>query len=488
MECKILFDLAFVSLNKKFEGKNNINKLVRIYKITDSNENIYIGSTAEDLQTRLEKHKQCIKDTSQYSEQNKFYKYARDNNITLSISLILEREFSSQLEVELTEDYYIFQMDSINKGHNSKYNTTIAITLTNNDLSIQNKCKTINNYIEKYSTGLIEYREYLLKNKELINKLQNINDIDLNDSGWIEYKNVLQYNPLFLVNGHIGINDGDATYSMINTKLNNNVTGVYLFYWNNNKYIKTFCNGGISSIFNYDKISFRELKIIKYIIAYGKQFMIYPLAYTSYCDDDKLDTSRYMSNIKKIINLRNIHEIMKNKHALLTEIYSVDELMNFIDVMTLSEKYSSSIELYNYICDRDNIRNSKIINDYNDIFRKKQKIKLCELQKDMKIKQSDIIIKQNNQVLTNVKAVDEKIHIEIQGKNIKIEIKNNVNEQKKIDTTNEKEIIFHSKPGRPTQYKTADERKQAKLQAKKDWRNKNKDRVSEYNKKYREVT
>lgn len=49
----------------------------------------------------------------------------------------------------------------------------------------------------------------------------------------------------------------------------------------------------------------------------------------------------------------------------------------------------------------------------------------------------------------------------------------------------EKRFVFYSKGGRPPKYETEAEKRQAKLESKKKWRNENKERVSAYNGYYR---
>lgn len=53
---------------------------------------------------------------------------------------------------------------------------------------------------------------------------------------------------------------------------------------------------------------------------------------------------------------------------------------------------------------------------------------------------------------------------------------------------NTNEIIFNDKPGRPVKYKSDEEKRQAKIESKKKWRDQNKERLSKYRKMYYENT
>ncbi len=499
MEQRILFESALFSLENGFKGKNNITKNGKIYKLNDSNNSIYIGSTTEDLNLRLERHKMCISDTSQYAEQSKFHRYMRSNKTDLSISLLLEKEFNSTIEMELYEDYYIFLFDAINKGLNSKYNTTIASIINKNNKIFQKKYEMINDYISKHCDSIIRYRTFINDNEEYINKISNLNEPIIIDNGWIKINNITQFNPFLMKNWKIEIKSDAISYSMPNEKLNEKITGVYLFYWNNGKYIKTYCCGGLRELFCNNRISFRESKVIKYIMMYGFNFNIYPLMYVTYDINDMTTVGQFLKKTEKMINLNNINDIIKNVHLLHYNTYTILELNIFFDKLPTDVKRNYSLELYEFQINMFVNKNKKEMIEYSNLIDINNKTELHKEKGDtdeLHGNYESTNIKKSNEKV-NVEKSNGKVNIEINDGGIKIEIQNKTidlsinnidvecNSNNKIPTA-PSPSVFHDKPGRPIHYKSDEERRNAKLDAKRKWREKNKNHISEYNKKYRD--
>jgi hypothetical protein len=132
--------------------------MIKIYCIEDINDLKYIGSTKQTLNERFYQHK---KET----------KYCSSRKLNLYNSIIYELEECSEEDRDEREQYYIDNIDCVNKNntiHNRK-ECTKKWYQKNRDSEIKKSIE----YNEKNKDKIKEYlKEYRKKNKDKINQYQ----------------------------------------------------------------------------------------------------------------------------------------------------------------------------------------------------------------------------------------------------------------------------------------------------------------------------
>lgn len=455
-EIDLLFETAFKIIETKFSSQEIEKSDGKIYKITNSKDNrVYIGSTINDLDIRLKYH-------MDYCVNEKMKEYLNDLTIKMNIELIFEKKFYFDNEMLLYEDYYIYKNDSLNNGINSKYNTEITrVILAQTVGNFADKLKIIDRIID------LNYREYI--NYRNICQDANINDI-INSFAdvYIENNYFTKFDdnmyvcfPDHLINKYIDVNGKNVVINYKTGIYDSDIIGIYYIEWDNGNNLIFYKYGGLHAMFKI-KSNMYYNKFFKSVSKYGLNFKLYPLYYFKMINNDISPNTSNNFFRNCIINLNTKCNKMKN----------------------------INIEIPNLLRLQQNIR-------YKDI---EGKIYCTNLLNDMKIK---LFSNHNNKIINETNKLVEKNKRITKQNNLRITLENHNTSDEIIinDSLNNKHVdqidnleqgndgikygnfVFTKKMGRKTQYND-DERKKAKIEAKRKWREKNRDRIKEYNKYY----
>lgn len=254
-----------------------------VYKISnDKDDRVYIGSTKRDPDMRYSEHIFAVLD----KQKTKFYNIVNEINADIKMEILRKFKIRSKLDLELMEDYEIFKHDSINKGLNSKYNTSVAKCIMDKQIKFIDKIGLINDFFYDYVSQTCQYH---LSFEHINNIFLNSNfDEKISDSEaqWFIKDNKPILDPLFddlfyrynkTYNKFFKV----FKYDKEGTELDQNIFSIYAFIWPSLNYKKfvTFSQGGLSNIINYQKYSY-EIKLIKEIVKNGlDDLIIIPLEY-----------------------------------------------------------------------------------------------------------------------------------------------------------------------------------------------------------------
>ncbi|QKF94885.1 GIY-YIg endonuclease [Fadolivirus algeromassiliense] len=466
---KILFELGLHFYNKNFEDSNINKRKGIIYKIENNKDNkIYIGSTFDTLENRLDYHIKTIKKTHPKNNNSKFYTHIRNINADIKMIKIYEANFYTKQQLDLYEDYFIYINNTINEGLNNRYNTKLVSLIFDNKISYENKCIQIEKNISEKCNRIKLYIKYIEENKELINKIDKLEDIKLYTNNIIDYDNYSLYNPYILNNKIITIDNNETICNFESAPIDDNICGLYVFYWKTqNKYIKAYYRGGINNLISKRSIFNGELKIVNNMIKYGSSFSIYPIIYVGYDTNSHISACQFLDKIKNQINSKTIKDMIKNRNKFVYSIFKNEIVYKSMDNYCKNCNYDKIIEI------AESIRNIEYIQSaYKSIEFDKidsinftyDEIKISKIENNNKKHDNklDLNLDDNPFIGSNIELVDDNET-------------NNLSEDNNIQT----HVI-----GRPIKYISDEEKRLARLESKRKWREKNKDKINEYNKKY----
>lgn len=432
---ELLFGGAFEVIKSKFSDSTINKNSGKIYKLVNNKDNkIYIGSTIGELSIRLEYHKKV--------HANKLLgNYFLDPSIIMTIELIIEKNFYYDGEMLLLEDYYIYKHDSINNGLNQKYNTDmgkIIFSTTSGDYIT--KVNTIENVIDYDYKKYVKYCN-LCKDANMLDIINSLRDANIKSKNFIRSdENLYVYYPDYLIDKHMDVSVGNIVSNYDTCNCDNDILGIYYIEWDNGNHHLFYKSGGLHTMFK-TKSNMYYNKFFKLIMTNGIKFRLYPLYYykmiNSNIDGYIIgDTFRnYMAELEKM------RRILKNMNVSIPNALRLT--MSVQCKNTKTKMYSTMIDI--------EIKNT-LFAEYN------HKLKA----------ENDFLIHDFNK---KIKYEDVRAKIDIQR-----------NEKNEINYGG---FTFSKSIGRPKKYDD-ETKKQAKLDAKKKWREANKARIKEYNYLYHE--
>lgn len=459
---ELLFTVAFKSLDDKFKDITSTT-VGRIYKITNNMDNkMYIGSTTISLEERFKFHKSA--------SDCKLHKHIVNIKGEMSIELIKEVNAKTCEELLLHEDYYIFKNDTVEKGLNLKYNTEIGkIIISNESGDMTARISSIARCVDEY------YMKYINSNRisEKMNVstvINNLGDIILDPAMFSKYNEDFGiYYAGFLLNKSLTICETKVESNYESKQYDMDIYGFYLAKWENNKtYI--FCRaGGLKNLLT-SKVQIYTNKFIKLIQQNGSNFVIYPLCYFKNRNREREDYSVniFMKGLEK--EIKNYYKIYKpevceniNMLRFIFKMKLDNDKVNMEDRMSTYIEYCTTLKQMSKQQMEDSMRKYKQTVKLFDI--EKRKRNLAKVVKDIKPNENKLGELIKTAEITNKSEDGEK----------------NINKKVNYDS-----YEFNSKTGRPTKYKSAEEKRKAQLESKRKWREENRNRINAYNKYYKD--
>jgi len=403
----------------------------------------YIGSTTRTLPERLEWHKRIIKGS-------KFGEYMKEYDQEMRMTLIKELEVRTIMELTLEEDYHIYKSDTIKSGLNTRYNTIISKIIHDEGMSITNKYDEIRCIIMEYSKYEILYNEYKSDSKNyesITDKRDGI--LDMDKKYWNEAYGVMLYNPLKLINNNIRTKTEE--------NLKENMYGAYIIYWNDESCYIAVRQGGIKNLIT-NKKELKKDKMIYNMMKNKSDPKIIPISYFESEDREKIKmyTKKLNCSIKKGKNKGEIISIS----TILSNIYSLKELLEYSKVMSSKEIQSTMFEIG--IKNNENMISQMLINNRTYTIMKNEIVGINE----------ENVVYTNIEIFSGTDNETNKIENEYIGGDIETLLHSNENKRREL------------KLGRPPKYKTEEEKKEAQLEASRQWRLNNREKVKDFNKKY----
>jgi hypothetical protein len=454
-ETELLFETAFKMIEAKFSQLGMNKYKGKIYKIVNDKDNkVYVGSTINDLESRFKYH-------MDYHANEKTKEYFSDKTIKMDINLILEKEFYFDSEMLLCEDYNIYKYDSITNGLNLKYNTYITkIILSSSDDIFTEKIRRIDREIETIYRDYLNYNN-ICKDANIRDIINSFEDVYIEDKYFTKFNNDMYVcYPDYLLDKYIDVNDKSVTINYKTKLCDSNMIGIYYVEWDNGNSFIFYKSGGLHTLFK-TKSNMYYNKFLKCVSRYGLKFKLYPLYYFKIVSDIIATYSIGDFFRNYIVKLNSQHSKLKN----------ID--VPIYNLLRLNEEIC-----YSNIDGKMNCIN--LLNDTRIKLFSKQNMKIMDEKNKIVLKQSRFINQEN-------------LRIELEKNNKEKETSNNNvdNKSDNVDNKSDNQIdginyggfVFRKKLGRNAKY-TPEESKKAKLEAKRKWREKNKDRIKQYNKYY----
>lgn len=442
-------------------------KVGYIYGIYANEKLIYVGSTTNSIEDRFIEHA-----TKHLYESDEFHKYLIDNINTCSVKEIKKINVSSRFEMTLYEDYYIHLNSTIENGMNTKYNNNISILLFGNE-----------NY-DKKMAGIMETVASYIKNRNMYFKFLNENsltlnlfiDVDLNDKYWKKINDHFEYCDQNLLQPCVlkqKISSGCIIHekqiytqyqdcTCCNKSNQPMMWGIYCIYCED-KYIVFVRKGGIKKLLP-EGAYFENLQLVKFMMDNKlDKCEIHALGYMRFENDD-FCTTEYLNIVKKQKNDL-IQEYLKNG-------FSMHETINVLNYMSICNTYNLHNCNHNVF---DTIALAmQTIQKYN--VKKAQTTMTC-----INKMAENILDNEEHKLIPNLDNTKKSILKKVDYDQPERWVEKESDEMAQPIFPK----LHNKKSGRPSKYKTEDEKKQARNDAKKKWyREKGTEHVKQYNKNY----
>jgi hypothetical protein len=444
-----------------------------IYGISSRNKLLYVGSTIKSIEDRFIEHK-----TTNINCPDIFHKFLTQNVESCAVSEIMAVNVSSRFELTLYEDYCIYINNTIENGMNVKLNNALSILLCSNgnyDKKIAEIKETVASYIK-------ERKEYCKFLDENVLSLKLLTDIDFIDNKkWIKINGHFEYIGENLIYSYMSQMQPNKKCKIHNKSLIKNyhdcicnnaqkksssiikrMWGIYCLH-STNKYIIFTRKGGIQNLFG-ENVYFENIQLVKFLMENGmKNCHFRPLGYFSF-DSDEIYAVDYLNTLK-MQKGTHMREYLQNGFA----ISDIITNMNYLALGNRYNLYNCSSSTFEFIIRSMNLQ---------------QQHKLKIMQK--KMAEIEKINLEDSNEQKPIVLPDKQIPI------IPIVVEKKVNIQDKISNSDNGDFVCNNdidttiaKSGRPSKYKTAEEKHKARLAAKQKWyREKGKESVKLYNAKY----
>lgn len=438
-------------------------KLITYYKIIDENNNtLYVGNTTVTLNERLEYHK-----TNPVNHKMKQYL----SNNSCEIIELEKKHCTTFLQINLFEDYLINKNNTIVNGLNERYNSKLSNIIVS---SYENneKYKKIQDYITNYIANKLRILKFIY-NFENTQPLMRLDDIPLHDYNWMTIRGMNMYDPQVLFDNMCDL----TTFNFNHENSYDDIIGIYLFYSNNDLCIVSK-KGGIKKAIVDILNGIKDSKLLSFITN-NSNYQIIPILY--------IRSEKYTDHITQLIY--DVKKILYKKKVadkyVINEYHFFSELLNIIEIKRLFNKYFSrklismkiekTLEKYDNLLRIEKQKLDKTVLKYKKLIAAYKKNK-CDNYSKIINKNKNIIRNFNNYNIDQLTEYNCLIN-EVNGENKDV---------KKVVKTNNKEVRFYKKKGRPQKYESEKEKKEARLKARREWYNRQKDRVKIYNKEYYE--
>lgn len=304
----------FMSLMKLFDMKAGTKQRKKgyVYIIENDKDDMkYIGSTEKPLDVRLVEHRE------EMTDDNKLYRHINESGANYTITELWSKDITTKTELYACEDMYIYKYKTLEKGLNSRYNLRITKEILKDELPLHEKFALVNQYVEE-SLHLSDEKSKIRSQYRNLFKTLEDGKITDDEKRWLHIDGLEVYNPLYMNEFEIQIQDGKATYTSESAKLPENIHGIYCLSWEHMDDLCIFSRRGIDHIMSD---SLKENHLITKMVHNGMNLKIIPICYIRMKDVTRGDIqdivkqykSKITSLMKKYINnrqrLRDIRDI-----------------------------------------------------------------------------------------------------------------------------------------------------------------------------------
>ena len=493
--------------------------------INDKDKLKYISSTLKIERTMEDYLRQANNDTS-----SKMHKHIKEKDANYDTIELYKKDMSIISEMYIYEDMYIYKYDTINTGLNMKYNYEISNKIIQDDLSIEEKYKYINEFINT-NINMYNKRIEFLENEGKILKMLKDKNISQESKYWYKEGKLEIYNYLLLDNFYIKIENNIIEYGSKTGDLFENIYVIYMIFWpETEKYEIFYLKNGIKTLLKEEnQRTTQNALLIDSINTNGLKLIIKPISYIRTKETNESEINKHVkehkTDLENIIKLYVIKE--KNLLDKITEIILVEKCKienlkkmvknayNYVDntkILELMEIITRNQKIKEFL---RNTSYEKIVN----IFNNNNKNEKQESQGNKKAKIIKLMKKLNSDEINNIELIStEEINSKSETNSIE-SINNNKNEKQesqgnkkakiiklmkklKSDEINNIELIREEidsksettsiesintkkrKRGRPRKYKDEKEVEINKKKYKRTWNLNNRSKVETYNKKY----